>query len=71
MKVKKFNITDIPDTMVKKEWPMSARMMRRWFEGDSYKMTPAVKKGRVAVHRLYLEQNIVTMVWANQFPRVC
>ncbi len=45
--VKIFKITDIPDVMEKKDWTVSARFMRKWFNDPFYEMTSKEKLNKV------------------------
>nr|KAJ8743965.1 hypothetical protein H9T68_14935 [Delftia sp. PS-11] len=71
-----FQLRDIPMVMrTRLGWPVSAKLMERWFNGNSYKMNPLMKKSREPYRlsqlpSIYLDENIIKMKWALGFERV-
>jgi hypothetical protein len=69
----RFQLCDIPGVMDGLRWPVSAGLMRRWFQGDAYPMREAVRTGDVDPRKLLpeiIDENTVTMRWALGFDRV-
>jgi hypothetical protein len=73
--VRLFKITDIPAAMDKMGWPISAKLMRHWFQGmpwgtPSGGMTAEVKSHAQMPPAQYMEETIVTYEWLIGFSRV-
>ncbi|GGP26710.1 DUF6402 family protein [Silvimonas amylolytica] len=72
---KPLELDEIPGAMDKMDWPISARMMRRWFANPQYVMSEAEKArlshldARKLDTALYDDQT-VKMDWALAYPRV-
>lgn len=74
-KVRLFKITDIPAAMDKIQWPVSAALMRHWFQGTPWNtpsggMTEEVKSHAQMPPPQYMEETIVKYQWLMGFPRV-
>lgn len=54
--VDEFKITDIPDVMTKMGWTQAARLMQRWFDGQSYEMAVDEKEGLLDVKAISKEK---------------
>lgn len=72
--VRQFKITDIPDTMIKMNWPVAAALMNHWLDGKPWPdgdggMSDAVKKHDEFAPQEYIEDSIVKMSWVTQFDR--
>lgn len=63
-----FTIRDIPAVMRAKSWTVGAQLMDRWFARRAAKMTDADKRGDTCWYDV--ETKLVTMTWAQGFPRV-
>lgn len=73
--VRNFKITDIPAAMDKMKWPVSAALMRHWFQGkpwatESGGMSAAVKNHKQMATPEYIEESIVKMQWLLSYARV-
>lgn len=69
----RFQLCDIPGAMDRLRWPVSARLMRRWFQGNAYPIRDAVRNGEVDPRKLLpaiIDESTVTMDWALGFARV-
>ena len=75
VKIKPFDIQDIPATMRKLHMPMSAAMMERWFQGQ-LNYSPTEKDERKGLNHHgqpyppgMIDKSIVTMDWVLKFKR--
>src|SRR5690606_22140727 len=70
-----FKISDIPAAMDKINWPVSAALMRHWFQGQPWPTSNGGMSQRVKEHAewppaQYIEENIVKMSWVAGFDKV-
>ncbi|WAJ36340.1 DUF6402 family protein [Pseudomonas sp. GOM7] len=70
-----FKITDIPDAMEAIDWPVSAALMRHWFQGQPWPTENGGMSTRVKEHAewppaQYIEESIVKMSWVASFDKV-
>lgn len=75
VQAKVFKITDIPDAMNAIDWPVSAALMRHWFQGQPWPtenggMSPRVKEHAEWPPAQYIEESIVKMSWVAGFDKV-
>ncbi len=54
--IEQFKLTDIPKAMDKLGWTESARIMRRWFEGEAYVVDMKIKQGKIPASSLSQEK---------------
>ena len=70
-----FKITDIPAAMDAIDWPVSAALMRHWFQGLPWPTETGGMSQRVKEHAewpaaQYIEESIVKMSWVASFDKV-
>jgi hypothetical protein len=75
VRVDVFHLDEIPDAMDKMGWPVSARMMRRWFANSpAYAMPETIRRGKgvdyLKLPASQIDDQIITMDWVLSFPRV-
>lgn len=66
------HLDDIPGAMDAMGWPVSARMMRRWFANPLWQMPAAVRNGEISPMTLEPSQyddQIIRMDWVLGYPR--
>jgi hypothetical protein len=72
--VRNFKITDIPAAMDKMKWPVSAALMRHWFQGvpwatEDGAMSASVKRHTRIAPAQHIEESIVKMQWLLSYAR--
>ncbi len=66
-------LTDIPAVMRKKNWPMGAAVMEKWFAQDARQMTQQEKEGTVKPDQYpsnLVDTTLLTMTWLKKFTIV-
>jgi len=67
-----FRLTDLPDIMDQKGWPVSSAIMRKWFANPAYKMSQLTKEGKTDAREYppkLVDTSTVKMNWVLSFPR--
>lgn len=66
----RIRLTELPDVMRKKNWPMGAAVMEKWFAGDVQRMTLKEKAGDIKPNLYpgkYTDTTMFSWKWLMQF----